>query len=620
MQKKNQKRIKKSQVFNWQSKILPISIFLTLIIVGLIVWRVKSDEKNREKNSNIPKIQKIDNKNVSFVASGNTAYSFKAQNQVFQAQFGLEKQNPTVSFGVKKDKAIAFSYQTQQEDTPFIDAKDEVLTFRGVEKNVDIRYQILPNGIKEEIILNKARQKDENSNVFVFESNFQGAYAQTMKDKTLGPVFNDEKGNYLFHFEKPFAIDNSGNRTDEVTMKIEKQEDEFSYTMKLIVDAQWLNSPERVYPIIIDPTILRQMATGGTITYADSYTVHTFTSNDDFVAYNAITAEVLVVGGGGNGGPGANDCLGGGGGGAGGLIYNSSFAISAGTFPVTVGGAGANSVFSTLTAIGGGDGGVTGENGGSGGGSMGSNQAAGTGTIGQGNNGGVGYGTYGLTCTSGGGGGGAGSVGEDGSSYAAPGGGGSGTSVNISGGAITYAVGGGGGASTGGIAGAAGVANTGNGGGGGFGGSIGVSDPYGYGGGGAGGVGGSGIVIIRYPTVYTDIRPSSSCFVKENVFDNQLELIWTDNTDDEDFYEVQRNVNQTGWSVLATGIASNSTSLVDADISSNNVYQYRVAPYVSNGVEYGTPFYAPWCTTSQIDLGVGNLNLEGLNIDGIDFN
>lgn len=620
MPKKTKRRLKKAKVSNWRSRILPISIFLTFVVVGLIVWRVNSNEKNKEKSLSIPKIQRIDEKNVSFVTSENTDYSFKAQNQVFQAQFGIEERKPTVSFGVKQDKAIAFAYQTQKEESPVIDVTEERLIFQDVEESIDIKYQILPNGIKEEIIIKEARQK-EGSNTFVFESNFQGAYAQTKDDSNiLSAVFNDEKGNYLFHFEDPFAIDSSGNRTDEVAMKIVKQDEEFNYTISLIVDEKWLNSPDRTYPIIVDPTIIRQLATGGTVTYVDSYTIHTFTSSGSFVANSAINTEVLVVGGGGNGGNGANDCLGGGGGGAGGLIYNSSFSVSAGTFPVTVGGAGANSVFSTLTAIGGGAGAVSGGNGGSGGGSMGSNQAAGTGTSGQGNNGGIGYGTYGLTCTSGGGGGGASAVGGAGTGYAAPGGGGAGTSNNISGSAVTYAVGGGGGGSTGGIAGAVGTVNTGNGGGGGAGGSIGVADPYGYGSGGAGGAGGSGIVIIRYLTAYTDVSPSSSCYIKEGSFDNQLELIWTNNTESVDFYEVQRNVDQTGWSVLETEIASNSTSLIDENVTSNHTYQYRVAPYIISGPEYGVPYYAPWCTTSQLDLGVGNLNMGGLNIDGIDFN
>ena len=78
----------------------------------------------------------------------------------------------------------------------------------------------------------------------------------------------------------------------------------------------------------------------------------------------AITAKVLVIAGGGGGG---NNI--GGGGGAGGYLYNSSFSIDPNTYTVTVGTggpgatasdgvgtAGNNSVFSSLTSVGGGGG------------------------------------------------------------------------------------------------------------------------------------------------------------------------------------------------------------------------------------------------------------------------
>ena len=131
---------------------------------------------------------------------------------------------------------------------------------------------------------------------------------------------------------------------------------------------------------------------GGTITYTDSnganprpttpydpgYVVHTFTSSDTLNIPVAASADVLVVGGGGGGGgnPGGNW---GAGGGAGGLIYSTAFSIAANSnYTVTVGGGGGasstpggtgtNSVFGSLTALGGGGGGGAGAAGGSGGG------------------------------------------------------------------------------------------------------------------------------------------------------------------------------------------------------------------------------------------------------------
>ena len=238
--------------------------------------------------------------------------------------------------------------------------------------------------------------------------------------------------------------------------------------------------------------------------------------------------EVLVVAGGGGGG------TGGGGGGAGGLIYSSSYSVTPGSaITATVGdggvntstwgvagGAGGNSVFGALTAIGGGAGqhrsGSTSSGiGGSGGGDAGgSGFTLSNATSGQGFSGGNSPKNGTTLEEPGGGGGGAGGAGENASTPSASdaatvrataaGAGGPGLPFNISGSVVYYAGGGGGsnrngvgrlggigGGGTGGISPTAGTPNTGGGGGG-----TGYS---GYGGGGTSAIGGSGIVIVRYP-------------------------------------------------------------------------------------------------------------------------
>jgi len=271
------------------------------------------------------------------------------------------------------------------------------------------------------------------------------------------------------------------------------------------------------------------VGTGGTIAYTDAggsnpvasppyidgYVVHTFTGSGTYSNSYAVSADVLVVAGGGGGGGST-----GGGGGSGGYIYSNAFPVSAGNHTVTVGAGGAgginnvgvnggNSVFDSLTAIGGGAGGANvgtrdGQAGGSGGGGsyVGGFGTFGAGTSGQGNDGGVA--THWTSPYPTGGGGGAGTVGSNGTATAL-GHGGIGKSSDISGTTTWYAGGGGGGNYNG---------NGGNGGPGGGGQGAGnVLATAGNGvantGGGGGGMGqnretqaasgGSGIVIVRYP-------------------------------------------------------------------------------------------------------------------------
>ena len=113
-------------------------------------------------------------------------------------------------------------------------------------------------------------------------------------------------------------------------------------------------------------------ATGGTTAdYTDpgsgyEYRSHTFIASGSFVinslstAYPADIDYLLVAGGGGGGGPGYQ----GGGGGAGGFVEKTTQPVSATTYPVVIGAGGAqktvgeDSVFNSVTALGGGLGGM----------------------------------------------------------------------------------------------------------------------------------------------------------------------------------------------------------------------------------------------------------------------
>ena len=263
-------------------------------------------------------------------------------------------------------------------------------------------------------------------------------------------------------------------------------------------------------------------ATGGTITTDGSYKVHTFNASGTFtptigtVSTVGNTVEYLVIAGGAGGGNENYSSGIGGGGGAGGYLTATAFAVTDTGLTVTVGGGGAgqatnglgvngtNSVFSSITATGGGAGGnVVGAAGGSGGGNGNNSGAGGAASpAGQGNAGGS-Y-TAGQFAGGGGGAGGAGNAGAS----ASPGSeGGVGLASSITGTSVFRAGGGGGGT-------ASKVAPGGNGGGGqggdykppagatqsGFPGTANTGGGAGGGTneGGSGGTGGSGVVIIRY--------------------------------------------------------------------------------------------------------------------------
>jgi hypothetical protein len=327
--------------------------------------------------------------------------------------------------------------------------------------------------------------------------------------------------------------------------------------------------------------------------------IQSFTSvgTTSWTAPAGVTAvEVLVVAGGGGGASNLYQ----GGGGAGGLIYRSSYSVTSGSsYTVTVGSGGAvnnngaNSVFDTLIAIGGGRAvnGAAGATGGSGGGGAysGNNTngfSGGAGTPGQGNAGGQGGFTPGFGW--GGGGGGAGQRGADAranSTSRTPGSGGNGLNFSITGTPTWYAGGGGGHIDSNGFMAIGGL------GGGGRGSdnrAIGASNTNGTagtpntgGGGGWNAAGGSGIVIISYSVIdnsdprgiiyyNTDVKDLE---VYENNYSSWTAQDPTRNFAGHNLYRYSQDMSNAVWLKDQTTVSTNTTIAPDGTLTADSVFE-----------------------------------------------
>jgi hypothetical protein len=375
---------------------------------------------------------------------------------------------------------------------------------------------------------------------------------------------------------------------------------------------------------------------------------------------NLYSIEVLVVAGGGGGG----GYVAGGGGGAGGVIYRPNFAVTPGTtYTITVGAGGgggrnstqtgsidglpgSNSVFGSLTAIGGGGGSRdTPGSGGSGGGGSLRNILGGKGTDGQGFNGGSSV--IGPSATGGGGGGGGASQsGSNGTSTQSGqgrgGGGGAGLNFSISGTPTWYGGGGGGGGRNG----AAGPLRGGGGIGGGGAGQDDSNaaqpgqDNTGGGGGGGGGsndtnsngaAGGSGIVIIKYYIAETGIDTRG--LIRFNSDINDVEFFngsnWLSSNSEKNFaghnlLTFSDDLSNVVWDNPASRATRITTGVLDPYGGTGAATYKRIASdgdliYRIHSGTIGRPYtYSVWIRRR---LGSGAIRLTvGDNVSGPDLN
>jgi hypothetical protein len=146
------------------------------------------------------------------------------------------------------------------------------ISFVSEDKVTAIKYNLIPNGLKEEIILNKIPQE----NMIPIQLKIENLKLKITSDGT--PVFFDNSGKYQFNFERPFVKDGAGNISYGVvfifpnsqqnkfktqvgsvtrqTLLTADLEEKDATNIVVQIDSNWLHDPKRVLPITIDPTVI----------------------------------------------------------------------------------------------------------------------------------------------------------------------------------------------------------------------------------------------------------------------------------------------------------------------------------------------------------------------------
>jgi len=248
-------------------KLLKILILLAGIGLVLLWLAIRSP---RQSNPTFKKSLFGSDYQASFSSVGINANLGLAQNG---AKIAVSRDNSQLEMTVPLAKAS-------------LKKENEELVYRVPEEVVELHYQLLDNGLKEDIVLNKK----PGNNQFPVELNTKNLIIKQTPDGV--PVFFDSKtGQYQFHFLKPFAQDAKGSITYGVKYQIAQKNlpkeilspinqvlgdntesggskkllgellpvpksQSGVYVLTITVDESWLFDQERAFPITIDPTVV----------------------------------------------------------------------------------------------------------------------------------------------------------------------------------------------------------------------------------------------------------------------------------------------------------------------------------------------------------------------------
>ena len=77
--------------------------------------------------------------------------------------------------------------------------------------------------------------------------------------------FVDGNRSVLFSLDPLFAVDANGVVTENLTYTFTPEKDTNQVTVTVTLDKEYFSSPDRVFPIIIDPTVMISRTVDGSI-------------------------------------------------------------------------------------------------------------------------------------------------------------------------------------------------------------------------------------------------------------------------------------------------------------------------------------------------------------------
>ena len=127
------------------------------------------------------------------------------------------------------------------------------LSYEQIEENVNLEYKVEANKIKENIIIKAPQETYE----FEFKMNIKDLKAQLSKNEQNIELL-DQQNTIQYIIPSPYMFDNNNQYSNDIGYEI-VDEGEGILTFTLKADSSWINNPERVFPVTLDPEIIIQL-------------------------------------------------------------------------------------------------------------------------------------------------------------------------------------------------------------------------------------------------------------------------------------------------------------------------------------------------------------------------
>ncbi len=130
-----------------------------------------------------------------------------------------------------------------------VENKSGAVVYEDVFGNADLEYIVTTNSIKENVVVTEKQDKYTYS----FDMDFGELIPIVNNDNSIRIVNPKNTEETVFYIEAPYMYD--ANEVESTDIDMSLVEKDGIYVLTLDANSEWINSSERTFPVIIDPTV-----------------------------------------------------------------------------------------------------------------------------------------------------------------------------------------------------------------------------------------------------------------------------------------------------------------------------------------------------------------------------
>ena len=191
---------------------------------------------------------------VKFAKKADSKKLITIKKDKYSLSWGYEsdnKNNKNVDSKIKEKKQ---NDNQSQYDNYVSGTRSDSVVYENVDENISLEYNIVGNSIKENIIVNA--KSDEYT--YTFNMKAQNVYLNINEDGSITALSNDTN-EVVFVIPAPFMYDAENRMSTDVRYEL-TEENGHKYKLTVVADADWINSDETTFPVVIDPYITTEQS------------------------------------------------------------------------------------------------------------------------------------------------------------------------------------------------------------------------------------------------------------------------------------------------------------------------------------------------------------------------